>query len=178
MLESLREETKGKLQMLLSLRKNGLTSLFKEVRVFEVIHSSLHHRNIPRGKTSGPCRPSTAVSRPSGPKTTKKSPKSLPRPSGPESQKTPEKDENKGIFRGFFDFFGYFRGLFCRPPKRRFSRLFWDFGPRGPGDSCTWSLGSQDEFAPDLNLWRHNSCAILICNSYAMTNGNAPTAVM
>ena len=36
MLQSLREETEGKLQMLLSLRKNGLTSLFKEVRVFKV----------------------------------------------------------------------------------------------------------------------------------------------
>ena len=30
-LESLGEETEGKLQMLLSLRKNGPTSLFKEV---------------------------------------------------------------------------------------------------------------------------------------------------
>ena len=29
----------GKLQMLLSLRKNGLTSLFKEVRVFKVLRS-------------------------------------------------------------------------------------------------------------------------------------------
>ena len=37
MLQSLREETEGKLQMLLSPRKNGLTSLFKEVRVFKVI---------------------------------------------------------------------------------------------------------------------------------------------
>ena len=36
MLLSLREETERKLQMLLSLRKNGLTSLFKEVRVFKV----------------------------------------------------------------------------------------------------------------------------------------------
>ena len=35
MLLSLREETKGKLQMLLLLRKNGLTSLFKEVTVFK-----------------------------------------------------------------------------------------------------------------------------------------------
>ena len=35
MLELPREETEGKLQMLLSLRKNGLTSLFKEVRVFK-----------------------------------------------------------------------------------------------------------------------------------------------
>ena len=35
MLFSLKEETEGKLQMLLSPRKNGLTSLFKEVRVFK-----------------------------------------------------------------------------------------------------------------------------------------------
>ena len=35
MLESLREETEGKLQMLLSLRKKGLASLFKEVRVLK-----------------------------------------------------------------------------------------------------------------------------------------------
>ena len=33
--KSLREETEGKLQMLLSLRENGLTSLFKEVRAFK-----------------------------------------------------------------------------------------------------------------------------------------------
>ena len=41
------------------------------------------------------------------------------------------------------DFFGHFRGLFCGPPKRLFLRLFCDFGPGGPGDSCKWSLGSQ-----------------------------------
>ena len=35
MLHSLREETESKLQMLLSLRKNGLDSLFKEVRVLK-----------------------------------------------------------------------------------------------------------------------------------------------
>ena len=40
MLQSLREETEGKPQMLLSPRKNGLTSLFKEVRVFKVAGSS------------------------------------------------------------------------------------------------------------------------------------------
>ena len=33
MLQSLREEREGKVQMLLSLRKNGQTSLFEEVRV-------------------------------------------------------------------------------------------------------------------------------------------------
>ena len=41
MLESLREEIEGYLQMLLLLRKNGLTSLFKEVRVFKVKGSKL-----------------------------------------------------------------------------------------------------------------------------------------
>ena len=44
MLQSLREETEGKLQMLLSPRKNGLTSLFKEVRVFKGCNG-LHHKN-------------------------------------------------------------------------------------------------------------------------------------
>ena len=36
MLQSLREETEGKLQMLLSPRKNSLDSLFEEVRVVKV----------------------------------------------------------------------------------------------------------------------------------------------
>ena len=36
MLQSLREETEGKLQMLVSL-KNGQDSLFKEVRAFKVV---------------------------------------------------------------------------------------------------------------------------------------------
>ena len=36
MLQSPTEETEGNLQMLLSPRKNGLDSLFKEVRVFKV----------------------------------------------------------------------------------------------------------------------------------------------
>ena len=43
MLQSLREEAEDKLQMLLSPRKNGLTSLFKEVRVFK----EGKHRNAP-----------------------------------------------------------------------------------------------------------------------------------
>ena len=36
MLQSLREESEGKLRMLVSPEKNGLTSLFEEVRVFKV----------------------------------------------------------------------------------------------------------------------------------------------
>ena len=41
MLYSLREEKEGKLQRLLSLRKKGLNSLFKEVRAFKVQFKSL-----------------------------------------------------------------------------------------------------------------------------------------
>ena len=55
MLESLREETEGKLQMLLSLRKNGLTSLFKEVRVFKVV-ATVPLKNPPFGNPRLFCR--------------------------------------------------------------------------------------------------------------------------
>ena len=48
MLQSLREETEGKLQMLLSIRQNGLTSLFKEVRVVKVCATRVRARS-PRG---------------------------------------------------------------------------------------------------------------------------------
>ena len=40
MLQLLREETEGKLQVLLSHRKNGLAPLFKEVRVFNLVTHS------------------------------------------------------------------------------------------------------------------------------------------
>ena len=56
------------------------------------------------------------------------------------SPKMSKKLHKIGHLGVFFDFFGYFRGLFCRPPKRLFLRLFCDFGPGGPGDSCKWSL--------------------------------------
>ena len=49
-----------------------------------------------------------------------------------------------GPFWAFLDFFRYFLGLFCRPPKRPFLRFFCDFGPGGPRDSCKWRLGPQD----------------------------------
>ena len=43
MVQSLREEIEGKLQVLLSPRKNGLDSLFKEVRVFKVSEPRFLH---------------------------------------------------------------------------------------------------------------------------------------
>ena len=55
-------------------------------------------------------------------------------------RKYPKKSENTQNWTLFSDLFGYFRGLFCRPPKRLFLRLFCNFGP---GDPCKWSLGSQ-----------------------------------
>ena len=60
--------------------------------------------------------------------------------------KKPEKCQKIPIFGQFWvflDFFRYFLGLFCAPPKRPFLRLFCDFGPGGSGDSCKWRLGSQ-----------------------------------
>ena len=61
----------------------------------------------------------------------------------PENTRKSQKIPKIGLFGVFFDFFRYSRGLFCGPPKRLFLRLFCDFGPGGPGDSCKWSLGSQ-----------------------------------
>ena len=46
MMQSLREETEGKLQMQLSPRKNGLTSLFKEVRVLKGLKPKLFHADF------------------------------------------------------------------------------------------------------------------------------------
>ena len=82
---------------------------------------------------------------PPGPKSQKSLKKSLF--GGPQKspRKYPKKSKNtpKSPILGIFYFFRYFRGLFCGPPKRLFLRLFCDFGPGGPGDSCKWSLGSQ-----------------------------------
>ena len=46
MLQSLREETEGKLQMPLSPRKTGRDSLFKEVRVFKVEMTGVSKRSL------------------------------------------------------------------------------------------------------------------------------------
>ena len=47
MRESLGEETEGNLQMLLSSRKHGLDSLFKDIRVFQVIPTGLNSASVP-----------------------------------------------------------------------------------------------------------------------------------
>ena len=52
------------------------------------------------------------------------------------SQKTPQ----IGLLVVFFDL-EYFRGLVCRPPKD----FFFQTCGLGPGDSCKWLLGSQQE---------------------------------
>ena len=64
----------------------------------------------------------------------------------PKNSRKSQKIHQKVQFWVFFDFFGYFRGLLCRPPKRLFLRFFCDFGPGGPRDSCKWSLGSQTKY--------------------------------
>ena len=91
-----------------------------------------------------PCDPSDHLQESPGPKSQKSLKTSLF--GGP--QKSPRKYPKKSkitqnwTFCGIFDFFEYFRGLFCGPPKRLVLRLFCDFGP---GDSCKWSLGSQGQ---------------------------------
>ena len=93
--------------------------------------------------------PFTGVSGPSGPEIAKKSQKGFLGGLEKSLEKYPKKSKNidfrtfLGIFSVFLDFFGYFSRLFSRPPKRPFLRLFCDFGPGGPGDSCKWRLGSQ-----------------------------------
>ena len=65
-------------------------------------------------------------------------------------KKIPEKVP-KYQFSDLFGYFSYFRlfrvflRLFSRPSRRLFLRLFCDFGPGGPGDSCKWRLRSQDK---------------------------------
>ena len=85
----------------------------------------------------------------------------------PENTRKSQKIHQKVQFWVFFDFFGYFRGLFCGPPKRLFLRLFCDFGPGGPGDSCKWSLGSQDTavfFGKSLRLRSCDCQSRAICD--------------
>ena len=55
-------------------------------------------------------------------------------------QKNTQKGPKIDLFRLFRVFFETF---LLTPPKRPFLRLFCDFGPGGPGDSCKWRLGSQ-----------------------------------
>ena len=106
-----------------------------------------------------PERPFTGVSGPSGPKIAKKVSKRVFWGSAEKSPKIPEKVKKypkKSNF-GSFDFFGCFRGPLCRPPKRLFLRLFCDFGPGGPGDSCKWLLGSQ---SLANSTWRFDAASI------------------
>ena len=65
-------------------------------------------------------------------------------------QKSPRKYPKKsktiseGAKIGIYRLFRVFSGTFLQTPKKTFLRLFCDFGPGGPGDSCKWRLGSQD----------------------------------
>ena len=68
-----------------------------------------------------------------------KSPKSLEK--SPFGQRSPRKSPNRLkmpeevqilVFFRYLRLFRVFSGTFCRPPKKLFSRLVWDFGPEGP----------------------------------------------
>ena len=102
---------------------------------------------------------------PPGPKCQKTSQKGRPGPVGPECQKSAEKVTKKSpkslslaLFRDFFDFFGTFLALRADRPGTTFLRLFWHFGPGGPGTPCNWSLQSQ-ELGAHLRVIVKTNCA-------------------
>ena len=99
---------------------------------------------------TSPCDPSHHLQEspgPPGPKSQKSLKKGLLGGLQKSPKKYPKKSKNTNFrtFLGIFRLFRFFLGLFCRPPERPFLRLFCDFGPGGPGDSCItkWRLGSQ-----------------------------------
>ena len=90
----------------------------------------------------------------------KKSPKKNPR-----SPKMPQKVQ----FSAFLGhILGYFRGLFCRPPPKRLLRHFSASGPGGPGDSCTWRLGSPmfTTNNNEQNLHNNSELVCKLCNCW------------
>ena len=112
------------------------------------------------------------------------------------SLKIPKKYPKRSDFSVFLDFFGYFWGLFCRPPKRPFLRLFAIPGPDGPetpvnGGSRRKILGSVeggsqnkvDDWPPEerdrfgVSRWSlvlgrkcHDSSPIKVILSYLVIN--------
>ena len=96
---------------------------------------------------------------PSGPKSPKKSKKGSRRLSTAGSKrlkksrkrsKTIEKQPFLNIFKLFFDFFvNLFRPRGRKAPGT-FFRLFWDFGPKGPNDSCKGPRRLQYEICTEV----------------------------
>ena len=85
-----------------------------------------------------PCEPSDHLKEsPKSPKKSRKEPfwGVLESP-----KKYPKKQKKtKGQIWVFFDSLGYFRGLCCRPPKKKLFLTLLDFRPGGTRDSCKWS---------------------------------------
>ena len=87
-------------------------------------------------------RPFTGVSGPSGAKIAKKSQKESffgVCKEVPENTRKSQKIHKIGLFGVFLTFSDIFGDFFADPQKRLFLRLFCDFGPGKPGDSCKWS---------------------------------------
>ena len=99
--------------------------------------------------------PVTGSAGPSGPKMPKKSQKGLSGPGSLKCQKVPKKSRKSrkslslALFRvvTFSTFSALFLALRADRPGETFLRLFWHFGPGGPGTPCNWSLQSQNNRA-------------------------------
>ena len=57
----------------------------------------------------------------------------------PKKSKKSRKSAKERLFRDDFDFFGTLLALRADRPGTTFLRLFWHFGPGGPGTRCNWS---------------------------------------
>ena len=61
---------------------------------------------------------------------------------GPAKYPKESKNSARSLKIGLFGLFRVFWGTFLQTAQRPFLRLFCDFGPGGPGDSCKWRLGT------------------------------------
>ena len=120
----------------------GVNFFFSGLNVHQETKASIKtrtaiYRSLRALRAQNPQKVSKKSPRASGPGVSKKSRK---------ESKSLKKVSEKSLFDTFLTFltlFETFWTLRARRPGETFWRLFGDFGPRGPGDSCKWPFGSQ-----------------------------------
>ena len=139
---------------------DGLSCNFPDLHLLPQHHLQTTYVIITSEKSALPWEPPyTGVPRPSGPEIPKKSQKGLSEPPGPECQNSVKKASKdpkrvKKVSKAVFgDFFDTFLTLWAGQPGKTFLRLFGDFGPRGPPNSCIRRFPSQSqrEFAVKIH---------------------------